>query len=71
MAKINWTPQFSVHIKLLDDQHKKIFALMNEAYDHAENVATPAEMDNFFDKLSTLGKEHFETEEKYFELFKY
>jgi hemerythrin len=33
MAYLNWTPDLSVGIDRIDQQHKKIVALLNELYE--------------------------------------
>ncbi len=72
MPLINWTSEYAVNVKLLDDQHKEMISSMNEIYDRAEKVVvSPTEVDGLFDRIKVYFMNHFGTEEKYFDLFKY
>ena len=68
---IPWNENYSVGIKEIDDQHKKIVQFINESIEIIEEK-------NFDEGLQTVLKElidysnyHFKTEEDYFEKFSY
>lgn len=72
MAEINWIPEYTVNVKLLDGQHKGMLTFMNEVYERADNVIIlSTEVEDFFTHIRAYFQEHFQTEEKYFDLFKY
>jgi hemerythrin len=69
--KLEWGDDYSVGVKILDDQHKKMFATINELLE-AINTNTPQEhVDNIIKNLIDYKIFHFETEEKYFKEFNY
>ena len=69
MDKIFWTEELSVHVKILDDQHKKLIAFLNENYEKATKMSLPEEINDFFDRLTAHAHDHFVTEEEYFKRF--
>lgn len=71
--KIFWDDsKYSVHVWLIDGQHKHFFEICNEAFDLLEN-----DYKNEFAILAVItelieyAKYHFTTEEHYFEEFNY
>lgn len=68
---IIWDEAHSVNVKEIDDQHKYFINLLNEFYRYiAENKDRDFLGENLV-KLIDYAKEHFATEEKYFDLFNY
>lgn len=72
MASSLWTPELSVHIKEIDDQHEQLLEFFEE-WDH---MTKSKEVDQktiniFFDKLLHHAQMHFGFEEKYFLEFNY
>lgn len=71
VKKLEWKDDYSVDVKILDDQHKQMFATINELLE-AINTNTPKErMKSIIDNLIKYKLFHFETEEKYFKEFNY
>lgn len=73
-----WEPIYSVNVKELDEQHKKIFAIINRVFEmkkiYSPDKPVAAVMDQVKEILKELedyGSYHFETEEKYFKKFDY
>lgn len=67
---ITWDQSFSVDVKLIDAQHKKLFSILNKLYgvvNKAEGEAEPLE--NIILELAAYVDFHFKTEERYFEEF--
>ena len=67
MALFEWNDSFSVKVKLLDDDHKRLIALVNELHDgilagHSKEALGPV-----LDKLVHYTKSHFAHEEEYFD----
>lgn len=72
MAFLSWTPDLSVGITEIDNQHKKLFETINHFY---EGLANPADNKKAIGELITAVKDytvyHFKTEESYLEKFHY
>lgn len=67
---IKWDQTFSVDVKLIDAQHKKLFAMLNKLYgvaNRSENEDEPLE--NIILDLAAYVDFHFKTEEKYMKEF--
>jgi len=63
---ISWAPAFSVGIKLIDDQHKELFALVNDMFNHVVGDAQAERVyfKGVIQKAVDYVKVHFSTEEK-------
>ena len=63
---ISWSAVFSVGIKIIDDQHKELFALVNDMFNHVVGDAQAERV--YFKKVVQKAVEyvkiHFSTEEK-------
>ena len=71
MELIKWSEKYSVNNFLLDSQHKKLVAIMNELHT-AMRVAKGKEiLHTIFDELIWYTKEHFRTEEQIMLKFNY
>jgi len=71
MELIKWSEKYSVNNFLLDSQHKKLIAIINELHT-AMKVARGNEiMQTIFDELIWYTKEHFRTEEQIMLKFNY
>jgi len=69
MNKIKWKKEFSVGIKKLDNQHKKIIKILNQFLtinpgEHGKG-GNEKEIEKILDNLLEYIKEHFRTEEEY------
>ncbi len=71
IKKLEWEDKYSVGVTEIDDQHKRMFVVINELLD-AIHTNTPAEhLGNIIDSLVKYKIFHFATEEKYFKEFNY
>jgi hemerythrin len=63
---VSWSPTFSVGIKLIDDQHRMLFDITNDLFNHC--IGDEASEREYFKKViqGAIGyiKVHFSTEEK-------
>ncbi len=64
MALMQWNDSLSVNIKEVDDQHKKLVAIINELHDAMRAGSGNAVLGNIFSKLTQYVASHFATEEK-------
>jgi hemerythrin len=71
MSLIEWTPEYSVGVAEIDEQHKKMFATVNNLYDAIHAKGTTELLRKFIQEMVDYADYHFSTEEKYFEKFKY
>jgi hemerythrin len=71
MPLITWTDNMLVHVEIIDNQHKKLVALLN---DLDEALNQKREKDQLAKTITALAEYtfyHFMTEEKYFDQFQY
>ena len=68
---IEWKNSYSVGIKQIDDQHKKLFTHINNLYSSMKEGKDKQILGKLLDDLSDYVSYHFSTEEKYFEKFNY
>jgi len=66
MAYITWTQENSVEVKEIDDQHKKLFAMLNDFYEKLMAGQGKEVMGKLIQDLAEYAVYHFATEEKYF-----
>jgi hemerythrin len=65
MGLIKWKKEFSVDIKELDKQHKKIIKILNHMFSLQGKEKNEKEIEKILDDLHEYIKEHFRTEEEY------
>jgi len=72
---LEWQPIYSVNVKEIDEQHKKIFAILNQIFTLKKNLAqsipTREEVSKVLNELKDYSIYHFGTEEKYFKEFNF
>jgi hemerythrin len=71
---VTWSATYSVGIKLIDDQHKELFKLVNDMYNHVSNDDEDVERAYFKSVIRQVVdyiKKHFATEEKIMKMTKY
>ena len=64
MAYIDWAEDYSVSVKPMDDQHKKLFALINEYYEGIAQKKNKEALAKIMQGLLDYTKYHFGDEEK-------
>jgi hemerythrin len=65
MPELNWSPAISVNDKVIDDQHKKLFEILNQALLKKERGAGRDEMIDVLRELVNYSDYHFRTEDNY------
>ena len=71
MDYVVWSSMFSVHVPYIDNQHKRLFALINDLY---TTLKEPKAEGSIFQKLNDFlhySEMHFKDEEDILELIKY
>lgn len=71
MAFINWEPKYSVNVELIDNQHKSLVETINLLHDAMKQGKSKEVLGGILDNLINYTKEHFTTEENFFQKFDY
>ncbi|AFN75423.1 hemerythrin [Melioribacter roseus P3M-2] len=71
MSLINWNDTYSVRIKVLDNQHKKLVDTINLLYDAMKQGKSNEVLSKIIFDLIAYTKTHFQSEEDLFEKYSY
>jgi hemerythrin len=71
MALIEWSDSMSVKIPSIDEQHKKLIAMVNTLHEGIAKGNSKEVLVDVFDGLAEYTVEHFGYEEKFFKEFDY
>jgi hemerythrin len=71
MRKIEWKESFSVGVKSLDSQHQEVVSHLNTIFTFFEDPTKRSKMPELLTNLENYAVNHFSTEEKLFEKYKY
>lgn len=66
-----WRKEFSVNVKILDEQHQKLFKAVDDLYQCILEGEVKEKMAGIFKALNEYSVVHFSAEEKYFKEFNY
>lgn len=69
--KLEWTEDLSVHVQLLDNQHKYLIDIINKLIDALGQKQSKEVINSVVGDLVLYKKTHFATEEKYFAEFNF
>lgn len=67
---LKWNSIYSVNVKEIDEQHKKVFSIINEIRELKDNYSKE-KVGTLLQELKDYGIYHFGTEESYFEKFNF
>ena len=67
---LTWQSIYSVNVRELDDQHKKLFDILNRVFE-IKNVEDGGGLESILEELEEYANYHFSMEEKYFDKFNY
>jgi hemerythrin len=68
---VSWTPNLSVGVKNIDDQHKIWFEKANELFEAGKEQRAKEYIDTLLGFLDEYTKKHFRDEEAYMEKIRY
>jgi hemerythrin len=68
---LEWDEKYSVGVSEIDEQHKKMFAVINNLIETASGKFEKEQLTAIINSLLEYKKFHFETEEKYFKQFNF
>jgi hemerythrin len=71
MAYMEWSEDYSVSIKSIDDQHKKLFGIINQLHESMKVGKSKDVLSNIINELSDYAVYHFSTEENFMQNHKY
>ena len=63
MDVINWRDEFSVGVKEMDDQHKKLIAMINKLISEQKNLTDPKTIADLLTEMTEYAQVHFRAEE--------
>ena len=66
MALMVWSDKLSVHVKVIDDNHKKLLCIANELHDAIVAMHSKQVLGKLLGELVEYTKFHFAREEKFF-----
>ncbi len=66
MPLMEWTEEMSVKVKVLDEDHKTLIAMLNDLNDGIEANRARATLETVIEKLSNYTRVHFAREEHMF-----
>ena len=67
MEKFLWDDTYSVGVSQMDEEHKRILAIINQMVEHPEASERSETISEILGHLTTYAYEHFEHEEKLLE----
>jgi hemerythrin-like metal-binding protein len=68
---LKWESIYSVNVEELDEQHKKMFEIINRVFGLGEDSMKSKKSLEIIKELKEYGNYHLGTEEKYFKKFNY
>jgi hemerythrin-like metal-binding protein len=71
MAFISWDDSYSVHVREIDDQHRKLIDMINSLHEAMKEGRGRNVIGTILDEMSDYAAVHFDTEEKLFEKYRY
>ncbi len=71
MPIVTWVDEYSVNVKEIDTQHKKILELVNNLHSSVENCLDKQELASMLIELVEFTRMHFTTEEQLMKKYDY
>ena len=68
---IEWNDKYSVNISLIDEQHKKLFEIINKAIVAKKHCKATKDVLEILDEMTEYALKHFEIEERYMKEFSF
>ncbi len=65
MALIKWKKEYSIGVTKIDNQHRRIIKIVNQAFGLQFSKQNEQDVEEILDNLQNYIKEHFKTEEEY------
>lgn len=71
MSILTWKEEYSVGVRIIDNEHKQLIAMINKAYDSVENMEEEKVVVELVEEMRKYAMTHFATEEKLMALHGY
>lgn len=71
MSLMSWEEKYSVKVKEIDDQHKKLFGMINDLQRAMAGGQGVEILQRTFNDMTEYAATHFRTEEDYFKKYSY
>lgn len=71
MEKILWNENFSVNIKILDEQHQRLFEIVNRLIETSDAVVSSEIISDTLTEMTEYAQYHFSKEEQYMHEYGY
>lgn len=71
MAFIEWSDKLSINVADVDNQHKKLIAMINELFDAMKTGKTNDVIRPILEGMVSYAKDHFAYEERFFSQYGY
>ncbi|CCO22947.1 bacteriohemerythrin [Maridesulfovibrio hydrothermalis] len=71
MSILTWKDEYSVGVRIIDNEHKQLIAMINKAYDSVEKMEEEKVLLELVDEMRKYAMTHFATEEKLMEIHNY
>lgn len=71
MGLLNWEDDYSVGVKKFDEQHKKMFSMINDFFDLMQENKDKEMLKEILKGLADYGRNHLRDEEEYFDKYGY
>jgi len=71
LQHFEWKDAYSVKVKIIDEQHKNLFKIIDELYQSILAGNQKENLPEILKQLNDYANYHFSTEEKYFKKFNY
>lgn len=71
MDSIEWSKDFELGLKLIDEEHKKLVGLINKVIEANKKETTDIEFKEVVKGLAAYTQTHFVVEEEYMQVYKY
>lgn len=71
MAIFIWSPQYSVKVKQIDEEHKKLIEILNELHNAMLSAQGKTVIEQVINKMANYTKVHFSSEEGLMEKYGY
>ena len=64
MPILEWNDGYSVGVKIIDDEHKQLLAMINKAYDSIKDMEEEKVLGELVKEMCDYAQSHFATEER-------
>ncbi|MDW5563439.1 MAG: bacteriohemerythrin [Methanomassiliicoccus sp.] len=71
MSLMEWSQDYSVNVKEIDEQHKNLIRMINELHDAMVKGQGRSMVGKILSDMTEYAKKHFATEERYMKKFNY